>query len=706
MNQFYKNSHRFFWMAVFSLGFSVTYAENKQVLPQITVESDRSDDQDAQKTSATTERLQQQASGETLGEYLDQQSNVDSASYGPGVGRPVVRGMTGYRVKILQNDTEVNDLSAMSQDHAVGVMPKASERIELLKGPSSLVYGANAGGTVRLVDSAGSEFPKQGIHGQLDGSMGINNQMISGGGRLTASSENFSIGIAGFRNQTEDYTDGHGNQIKDSDVLTEQVKLFGGWRYRPSGQVFFSYAKLHKDYAIPNAAPEETRIDMTRDSYEFRLSEESPFNHVDELKFDVAYSDYLHDETENDRKDGLFGQKALTSSLSADYFVEDWLGKLMFSYRDNEMKVCHEHGGCEEFTTASRSGIESNVGASLEGYVDSRGLPYSHGHPMPNTDTKTFMFGGDGKRPIESWGDGFHLSLGAHMEFREMEADPSNIQETWVVPERLDANYYQTENDFAGSLSVGLLHPIGKVDSEVNLSYLERLPSVDELYWNGIHHATDSYIFGNRYLNKERSVNLDWDLNWSTSSTEWTLSSYAYYFWDYIYQDILYDDQGNKVQDPFHLSDVWVTKQTDTVFAGASLRNDWTLLKWNNTPVVLVNQLEVLSATRTNGDNLPRTAPYNWLIGLNYEPESWSAKLSVKQVFEASAVAENETKTPGYTWVSAYADWKPKSDYGHWRLWIKGENLLDSYAQNHLSFLKDTAPLVGRQLSAGVRVDF
>jgi len=674
-----------------------------EILPTVEVEA-TNNAQNGQVQSNASELLQQQASGNTLGDYLQEHASVESASYGPAVGRPVVRGMSGYRVKILQNDTEINDLSAMSQDHAVGVMPKASERIELLKGPASIVYGASAGGTVRLVNESHHQFPEKGFSGQVDAEVGSNNDLQSLGGKAVATSDQFSMGISANRIQTEDYTDGHGNLVKDSDVLTEQASLVAGWRYKPGAQVIVSYETLDKDYGIPNQTSRTTRIDMERDIYSLHWSETELFGQLDKLSFDLSYSDYLHNETEGGRKDGLFGQKALQALVSADYYLDDWLGKLQLSYRTNELKVCHEHGACDSFSTASRSGIDTNVGASLENYLSSTGLPYSHGHPMPNTETQTWMLGANAEKPLLGWGEEVYLSIGAHIEARALQADSSNIQETWLMPSRVDANYYQDETEFAGSISAGVKHPLTQnIQSEVNLSYLERLPSVDELYWNGFHHATDSYVFGNRDLKKERSVNLDWDLALEGEQSDWHFSTYGYYFWDYIYQDSAYDQNGKPLIDPFHLSDVWQTMQTDAVFAGGSVRNDWQVMQWKQRPVIWTNQFEASLAQKNNGDSLPRTAPYSYLTKLGYQAMNWSANISLKHVFEANKLAEYESATDSYTWLSAYADWKVKSRYGNWRVWLKGENLLDSYAQNHLSFLKDTAPLMGRSVRAGIR---
>lgn len=681
-------------------------SDEAQTLPNVQVEGD-AEELNAQVKSQKTQRLTQETSGNTLGDFLQQQPNVESASYGPAVGRPVVRGMSGYRVKILQNDIEINDLSAMSQDHAVGVMPKASERIELLKGPASIIYGASAGGTVRLLEGTSFQFPEKGLNGHVESEAGNNNDLRAFGAALSATSDRFTFGLSGNRIQTDNYTDGNGQLIKDSDVLTEQGKVFAGWRYQPKAQILLSYEKLNKDYGIPNSTPESTRINMQRDSYGFHWSENELSNFLDKLSFDVNYSDYLHDETEGSRKDGLFGQKSLQAILAAEYFWQDWLGKVQLSVQNNQLKVCHEHGACEEFTEATRSGVESNLGASLEGYINSRNLPYSHGHPMPDTEFQTWTLGGNAEKPMSSWGKDVYLSLGVNLQLRRLEADPSNIQETWVVPKRVDADYYESDLDFAGSLSIGLRQPLAEnLQSELNISYLERLPSVDELYWNGFHHATDSYIFGNRSLNKERSINVDWDLVLNTLSADWSLSAYSYFFKDYIYQNPLFDANGNPEIDPFHLSDVWQTFQTDAMFAGVSLRNDWRVAEWRAQPLVWSNQIEFNLAQDSLGDALPRSAPYQYLSEFAYTTNQWSAKLSLKHVFAASQLAENETKTDAYSLVSLYADWKPKVAYGDLSIWIKGDNLLDEYAQNHLSFLKESAPLIGRNLKAGIRWNF
>lgn len=192
------------WIGLLALPLLVQ-AETETRLPTIEVEDTAGG---SLQTSQSTERLTQQASGDTLGDYLNDLPNVASASYGAAVGRPVVKGMSSYRVKILQNDLEASDLSAMSQDHAVGLNAKSAGRIELLKGPASLLYGAHAGGVVRVVDHLAEDFPKKGISGKAGVSTSSNNQAQNVRGQVNAASEQFAITVSGVRQQAQNYQDG------------------------------------------------------------------------------------------------------------------------------------------------------------------------------------------------------------------------------------------------------------------------------------------------------------------------------------------------------------------------------------------------------------------------------------------------------------------------------------------------------------------
>ncbi|MCG7975745.1 MAG: TonB-dependent receptor [Candidatus Thiodiazotropha taylori] len=671
-------------------------ASADEELDSITVYGSEGDAQQSQ----DSESLRTGATNSTLGGYLDSLPNVDSASYGEAVGRPVIRGMSGYRVKILHNDNHLSDLSAMSQDHAVAVAPRASERIQLLKGPASLLYAAQAGGVIKISDALDAPFPEPGLKGQLSGDIRSDAESYSLDSHISLANEHWALQLGGLTQESDPYESGDGETIADSDVNTDQGQFSLGWRPNSSHELQINGTSLEKDYGIPNATPEATRINMQRDDVGFKYRYLPNPLWLDEITLDLLSSDYLHDETEGGRKDGLFGQEQQRGTLNLAWATAEWWGESRISYVNSELKVCHEHGACDDFEDAFRSG--GPLGESIEQYVMNRGLPFSHGHPMPDTQSKIWQASTVAQRMFS---DSYELITGIHWQSRQLQPDPDNIQEQWVYPTSLDPDYYDERNDHTLSLSLGVNKQAmdATPNWEISLSYLERLPSVDELYWNGFHHATDSYIFGNAELDKERSLNLDIDLTFEQDSHRMQASAFYYRFSDYIYQDRGYDESGAALIDPFHISQVWFTRQTDADFAGGSLRyeNRQALLR-SEPDLTFWGQIDLLRATDSDGEDLPRTAPASAEIGVQFEQQAWLAKLSFKRVAKARNLAPQEEETAGYNWLSLYLqhDWQIADQ--ELKLWLKGENLLDEYAQNHLSVLKDTAPLPGRQITAGI----
>ena len=658
---------------------------------------------DGDTTSTDTDDLGKGAANATLGGYLDNMPNVDSASYGEAVGRPVVRGMSGYRIKILHNDNDLSDLSAMSQDHAVAVAPRASERIELFKGPASLLYAAQAGGVIRIGDALDSLFLHSGFNGELSGNLRAGPQSYGADGHIHYADDTWAAHLGALTHDSDPYETANGQTVADSDLSTQQAQLGLGWRPGSRSEWQLNATWLQKDYGIPNDTTEATRIDMQRTDIGAAFRYQPDLEWLDLASVDISGSDYLHDETEGASKDGLFGQKQLNATLNLEWVISQWSGRSRLSLGQNELRVCHEHDACDDFSTASRNG--GPLGESTLQSYENTGYAYSHGHPMPDTENQTLQLSSVARRMLSPQHE---LSLGAHSQWRQLTPDPANIQQQWVHPQELDPDHYQRKDDQTFSLSLGIARQItgNALLWEASLSYIERSPSADELYWNGFHHATETYIFGDVDLNKESSVNADFDLVLRHNAHRAQLSTFYYRFNDYIYQDQGYDANGDPLIDPFHLSEVWFTRQSDADFLGASLRYEYQLMTRFNWPVMLWTQADVLSAKASGGDNLPRTAPANASLGMVFETESWLASITVKRVFKADQLAENETSTPGYTWLSGQVQKTWPLQDSEFEVWLKGDNLLDDEARNHLSVLKDTAPLPGRQIVLGANWNF
>jgi len=239
------------------------------------------------------------------------------------------------------------------------------------------------------------------------------------------------------------------------------------------------------------------------------------------------------------------------------------------------------------------------------------------------------------------------------------------------------------------------------LSTQTSLAYLERLPASSELLWNGFHHATESYILGNRDLDKENSINLDFDLLYEKEGLSSQVSAYYYHFNNYIYQSPMVDATGAVRLDPFHLSPIWEVKEVGANIYGIGLEERYTH-KIDKHKLTYTAQLNFLKGELEDGGYLPRMAPYNATLSIDHESGNVRSRLSYKIVDESKNEADNEIETKGYGWLSASVSYEKKTSYGSFDIWLKGENLTDDLARNHLSFLKASAPLPGRQISAGV----
>ncbi len=653
-------------------------------------------------TKKATSTLARDAKGETLGDYLENEQFVDSASYGPAVGRPVVRGMDGYRVGVTNGNVILNDLSAMSQDHAVGIMARASENIELIKGPSSLLYGNYSGGVIRVSgEEHNQDLLRQGYSLDTIASYGTNGAGSTLGATLKISDGNLSLSVDGFYHDADNYKDGNNQTVKDSNTLSEQSHIVFGYQADENNVIKIYGDILHKDYGIPNVTPDSTTIVMDQKQVGLIWHAKELFSGLKHMQTEVDYSDYLHSEYEGNSADGRFGQKQFTAANTIDLIINEWELKTNAEYQTNELKVCHDHGNCTHFYNAPRTGVEDGV--DLQEKIDQYGRPYAHGHSMPNTFEHRMKLGGSASKFIDETNE---FTLALRGEFRRLEPNSENMQEQWLVTDAIDPHYYDTINDFSLSGSAGFNGSItDDLAFNTSLSYIERIPSATELFWNGFHHATNSYIFGDRYLDNEQSLNFDLDLLHTSKSFTTKTSLFYYHFFNYIYQDPVVDANGAQELDPFHQSTVWQIKGVPARVYGIAVEEKYAKTIDAHTFDLILN-LEAIRAQLTSGGNLPRIPTFNGKVTLEHSYKGYKGKISYKYVDKNRFNAQNETNTPAYNWVSASVSYELKNQYFNGSVYLKGENLSNEIAYNNLSFLKETAPLAGRQISVGLEMKF
>jgi len=661
-----------------------------------------STDEVAYSTTHKVEDLSKKSLGETLGDYLSHELGVDSATYGAAVGRPTVRGMEGYRVGIAQGGIMLNDLSAMSQDHAVGLNAKIVERIELAKGPASLLYGSYSGGIIRtLGEEHLAKLPKEGASLDVELSTHSDTGKATGSFKGSYATQALALYLNYFNHQADNYSS-DGNEIPHSDTSSEQLHGVLAWQINPNVVAKLYADKMDKEYGVPNRTPLRTDILMEQERYGLVLHAKRLWR-LKNIITEIQQSDYLHYEREGGRYDGLFDQKQLSLSTKFDFDIsENTQGNIRLEWIENELKVCHEHGACDKFTLGGRT--DALDGLSLLNYYNATGIPYSHGHPMPDTQEQKILMGANIKH---FYGESDEFSLATNAVLRKLTPNSSNMQETWLMHPDVDSDYYDEETQTALSLSLGWWHTWNdRVTTQLSFGYLERLPSSQELFWNGFHHATESYILGNRDLDNERSINLDADILYQHSDAfSSKVSLYYYDFANYIYQSPKVDSSGTPMIDPFHLSPIWEMRGVGASIWGVGIEESYTV-QIDAHQLNFAAQFNALQGKLDEGGYIPRMSPYNATLSLNHKVGNWDNLVSYKWVDESRNEAANETHTQGYGLLNLSTNYRHKLDKGTIDFWVKGTNLTDDVAKNHISFLKDSAPLQGRNVSFGVRYQF
>ena len=656
------------------------------------------------------------AKANSLGETVNQLPGVQSSYFGPGVGRPIIRGFDGARVQVLSNGLSSGDVSTVSVDHAVSIEPFLADQVEVLKGPATLLYGSGAiGGAVNVVDGrvpqAATDQPLQGRAELRAGSV---NEGRTGMARLDGTSasgrlvfhfdalhrETGDYDIPGYAESSahmaaEDETPDPATRgtLANSAVRTDSGALGVSWvgdrgflgagvslfstRYGVPGHEHGHDEDEHDDHDHDDEAHEHAgeggvRVVMDQQRGEVRggLDDLGPFA---SLRVKLAHTRYTHTEYEGDAigtvfdNDGTEGRVELVHAPWAG-----WDGAFGLQWSQREFRAV----GSEAFVPAS----------------DAR-------------DAGLFWIG-------RQQFDALRLELGARHDRNRIDVD--------------DAVAIGPDRDFdTSSVSAALRWDASDAfHVSFGLDRAQRSPTAEELYSNGLHVATGSIELGNPHLDPETANRAELGVHWHAGPLELSASLYHVRYDDFVYlaQTGIEEHDG-----PVH---AWT--QDDARFNGAEAEADWNFADnasgyWNLRIFGDVVRAKLAgSGTRTldfsvpHGDhahdysvelardgNLPRITP--WRIGgeLRWEHGPLRASLGAVRHARQDRVAEFESPTPGYTLVDAHLAWHADTDSGNaWEVFVDGSNLLDKEARVHTSFLKDVAPLPGRGFSAGVRAFF
>ncbi len=623
----------------------------------------------------------------TIGATLDALPGVSSSYFGPAASRPVIRGLDGDRIRILQNGTGTLDASSLSFDHAVPYDPLAAERIEVVRGPAAVLYGGNAvGGVVNLIDNRIPSAPVDGVTGRAEARAGgadsersLGAVVEAGNGRFAIHADAFDrsakeLKIPGFaRSDRQRALDDPALAQPNGKLPNSDAKADGGsvgasatWE---KGYLGLSYSGFNTNYG--SVAESEVRIDMQSQRWDLAGEARELGTAITGVKFKLGQTDYEHRELESGAVNTTFNNKGHDGRLE---FTHGKLGPLNGAFGLQLTNFNFAALGAEAFVPSTST--------------DAKGL-FAY-EELPAGDWK-FSFGARGERTqVSSEGGG---NFGAA----------------------------QSRDFSTASGAFGLLYSFTKDFAlAANLSSTQRAPTFYELYANGPHVATGAFEVGNPAFDKEKSRSFDVGLRWRDGPHRASVSAYETRFDNYLAAfnsgntrgvdgelnpvdgdgDGIADGSGEEILPEFRYRAVPARFRG---FEASLLRR----LTERAGTLDLELKADAVRATDTaSGTPLPRISPARFGIGLEYALQPWIARLDVLHAAAQERVAANELPTDAYTMVNVVLNYNVQLEKAALNVFLKLSNLLDEDARNHTSFLKDIAPLGARAALLGVRGSF
>ena len=591
----------------------------------------------------------------TLGETLSSLPGITSSHFGAGASRPIIRGMDGPRVKILSDGSEIQDASTISPDHAVAFEPVLAERIEVLRGPSALAYGGGAvGGVVNILDrKVPSAMPENGLEGSLEVRANSAAREKTGAFEFTtAAGSNLALHLEGVKRDAGDYRVGkdwaQGRRVPGSGKETETGTVGMAWVGK-DGYLGAAFTKERGNYGLPGHGFENEAgeieapvVDLDSERWDIRGEVRNPVAGIERVRLRASFTDYIHDEVEG-------------SAVATTFKNKGHDGRLEFVHAP----LAGWHGVFGLQTTRRDF---SAIG--LEAYVPPT-LTRKHAAFL----TEEYKLGAVR----------FEAALRHEWQDVEAQADKPNSHTRGT------------------SLSVGAVWKFAPQYSiGSSLSHTHRLPTAEELYADGPHLATNTFEIGNPNLVKETSNNLDVTLRKTEGPTTFSLSAFHNRIGDYIYS------QTRGTVDDLQLIHY---AQRDATFTGVEGEVSRKL-----TPTIDATLFgDVVRARFDEGPgsrDIPRTPAHRFGVKLEGDWGAWNGMAELVRVGRQDRIADFETETPGYTMLNLSTHYSLRVGGLPAQLYARLNNVTDRLAYSHTSFIKDYAPLTGRNLTAGLRVLF
>jgi iron complex outermembrane receptor protein len=636
---------------------------------------------------------------------------VSSSYFGPGASRSVIRGLGGDRIRMLTDGVGTIDASVISPDHAVAIDPLLIERVEVVRGPATLMYGGSAvGGVVNVIDHRiHTTTPGDPFNVRVEARAGSGNDERSGGAVIEGGAGALAwhvdayrrtagnVEIPGFaesarlRAQEAAEAAEHGEEMPDeiagyipNTSLSADGGALGFSLIGRSGYIGFAYSGHQTDYGVPSGAHEHgtheeeggpellsegdsdapVRIHLRQRRMDVRGAITQPLGIFSEARFKFGAARYRHTELEGEEIGTVYGNRGF----------------------DGRAELLHEPVGAFTGVLGWQGGQSDFTAVGDEAFL-----------PPSRTATQAiFVFEEANLAP-------FTWQFGARAERQSIE--------------QLDASDI-ARDDHAISASSGIVWTLNESwILGASLAHAERAPNTQELFADGPHLGTHAYELGDANLGVEKSLALDLTLRKRLGFVTGSVTVFANRFDGFIFEQsnglIAIEHEGGFEFVPQDNDEaegglpVYQFVQRDADFHGAELETIFHLHHTDRQQFDLIVGADVVRARNTSDDTLlPRITPARFKTGLAWTNGYWSLGGELQFVAQQKRVAEGEMPTPGYQLVSAYAGYRLPFKRVILDFYVRGTNLGDDEARMHTSFLKEVAPLPGRNISVGLRATF
>ena len=698
-----------------------------------------------------------------IGEAVANELGVSTSDFGTAVGRPVIRGLAGSRVGVLENGISTMDVSNIGADHAVPTEPGLARQVEIFKGPATLLFGSGAsGGVVNVVNDRILKYVPDTLEGDISLQYETVSNGVNGSGSFNAGAGNFAFHLDGMKRYSRDYDipgyavlnrdpddEMEKGVLENSSIKSENVSLGVSW-VGERGFMGFAVSRLDSNYGIlgghhHGAEDHFDEIDMDLDHHDDEDDHENGEDHEEDEHHedgDDHDEEDNHDE-EDDHENG--------GDHEEDEHQEDEDG-----HEHDEADHGEEEGRPRIDLGSTRYDFEASAYEPFSGihrirtrwtYTD-----YNHDEVEGNGDVAvTFLNEEVGGRveivhhPLAGWQGAVGIQY-HHKDFSAVGEEefvlPSELESIAAfVLEKNDLGKWHMEfsaryehQDTSSETGDKTSHDLFSLSGGLNWGYhdgyelglivthAQRAPSLEELYSEGPHLATVTFEYGDSELGKEKSTNID--LYWHKTAGMITLTANLFYnrISDFIFlkeQDLNGDGIADWVHDDFagdladilgpgvdstHLLVAQVQEKAD--FMGFELEGVVHALHGDYGALDVRLWADYVEGERSDNVNLPRITPWRYGAGMTYFLGPWYASVSYTRVNNQNDTAPFETSTRGYDDLNLYASYRISHGGNDVTLFASASNLLDEEKRRHTSFVKDLAPMPGRSGIFGVRVSF